>query len=51
MLGGYGNTAMAAGVTTSGNEGIEYIQGETEEAGTEETVPGGRRDGCARRGE
>ncbi len=41
MLGGYGNTAMAAGVTTSGNEGIEYIQGETEEAGTEETVPGG----------
>ncbi len=41
MLGGYGNTALAAGVTTSGNEGIEYIQGETEEAGTEETVPGG----------
>ncbi len=41
MLGGYGNTALAAGVTTSGNEGIEYIQGETEEVGTEETVPGG----------
>ncbi len=40
MLGGYGNTALAAGMNTSGNQEIEYIQEETGTAGGENTAPG-----------